>query len=300
MICARFSTRRSMTPAGGASTASSASPAFDDATRWLTGQMPQIRAMRAGISWKGRPSHSFSKPRNWVTCKCASETAPASSSWMVIAAWPSMRVTGSMVIWRTMLTSTAESRDLRQVGRLAGQHASQEPIDDVGRRRAAGKKDVDRNHEVDGPDAREERGHAGPGEPRFEVHVFGEGPRQNGVHREEVSIGRHVPVDGAIAERDDDSAPLTHGPNHGEIVLCPNRSLDEGHVNAVGELLHVDERAEDEVEPLRDLDQPLVQVEEGHVASGAAVEPHGGEARTARRCPGRGRHQSTPRMRRRF
>ena len=34
---------------------------------WLTGQMPQIRAIRDGISWTIRPWLIRSKPRNWVT-----------------------------------------------------------------------------------------------------------------------------------------------------------------------------------------------------------------------------------------
>ena len=35
---------------GGMRTAMMASQAFDDASRWLTGQMPQMRAVMAGIS----------------------------------------------------------------------------------------------------------------------------------------------------------------------------------------------------------------------------------------------------------
>ena len=53
-------------------TARIASPALAEASRWLTGQMPQMRAVSAGISENGRPSQNFSKPRNSVTWKCAS------------------------------------------------------------------------------------------------------------------------------------------------------------------------------------------------------------------------------------
>ena len=41
-----------------------------------TGQMPQMRAVMEGISWKGRPSQNFSKPRICVTWKLASATLP--------------------------------------------------------------------------------------------------------------------------------------------------------------------------------------------------------------------------------
>ena len=74
------------------------SQALADVIRWLTGQMPQMRAISAGISSNGRPSQNFSKPRNWVTWKCASCTSPSSPIMMVILEWPSMRVTGSMVM----------------------------------------------------------------------------------------------------------------------------------------------------------------------------------------------------------
>jgi len=71
-------------PVGGGSTARMSSTAFEDAIMWLTGQIPQIRAMRAGISWTGRPCVIRSNPRNWVTWNWASTTSPRSSSWMVI------------------------------------------------------------------------------------------------------------------------------------------------------------------------------------------------------------------------
>ena len=79
-------TRRSRTAVGGIDTASSSSHALAEAIRWLTGQIPQIRAMRAGISCIGRPWHRPLEPRNWVTWKWASTTSPSASSWMVILA----------------------------------------------------------------------------------------------------------------------------------------------------------------------------------------------------------------------
>ena len=75
-IWARFITRRRSAPVGGGSTARISSHAFDEAIRWLTGQMPQMRAMIEGISWIGRPWTIRSKPRNWVTWNWASATSP--------------------------------------------------------------------------------------------------------------------------------------------------------------------------------------------------------------------------------
>ncbi len=75
-IWPRLITRRRSAPVGVGSTAMMSSTALLLATRWLTGQMPQMRAMRAGISWTGRPWVIRSKPRNCVTWKCASTTSP--------------------------------------------------------------------------------------------------------------------------------------------------------------------------------------------------------------------------------
>ena len=75
-ICARFMMRRSFSAVSGMRTAMMSSQALLEASRWLTGQMPQMRAISAGISVKGRPSQSFSKPRTWVTWKRASCTSP--------------------------------------------------------------------------------------------------------------------------------------------------------------------------------------------------------------------------------
>src|SRR5262245_24270013 len=74
------------------------SPALDEAIRWLTGQMPQMRALRPAISQNGRPTQKRSNPRNSATWKRASVTSPASSRKMEIFACPSIRDTGSMTM----------------------------------------------------------------------------------------------------------------------------------------------------------------------------------------------------------
>ena len=49
-ICARFRMRRRRAAFGGMLTARIASQALLEAMRWLTGQMPQMRAISDGIS----------------------------------------------------------------------------------------------------------------------------------------------------------------------------------------------------------------------------------------------------------
>jgi hypothetical protein len=83
---------------GGMRTAMISSQALAEARRWLTGQMPQTRAMSEGISVYGLPSQNFSKPRTCVTCSRASLTWPSSSRCSVILPCPSTRVTGLIVI----------------------------------------------------------------------------------------------------------------------------------------------------------------------------------------------------------
>ncbi len=72
------------------------SPVFAEAIRWLIGQIPQTRAVMPAISQRGRPTQNRSKPRNSATWNRASVTLPSSPSSIVIFAWPSIRVTGSI------------------------------------------------------------------------------------------------------------------------------------------------------------------------------------------------------------
>ncbi len=118
--------------AAGCARPGSASPALAEARMWLTGQMPQTRAVMPGISQKLRPTQNFSKPRNSTTWKRASATLPSSPSMSVILAWPSMRVTGSIVTVRVISTSLAKLPHLVfQHHRLAGQQRADRGPDPV-------------------------------------------------------------------------------------------------------------------------------------------------------------------------
>jgi hypothetical protein len=85
-IWPRFIIRRSVLAAGGGSTPRMASPALAPVSTCDTGQIPQVRAVRAGISYTERPRQNASKPRNSTTWKRVSCTRPASSSRRVIFA----------------------------------------------------------------------------------------------------------------------------------------------------------------------------------------------------------------------
>ena len=79
--------------------------------RWLDGQIPQILEVMPGISHSSRPSQNFSKPRNSFTWNRVSSTVPFLSSWMVIFACPSIRVTGSIVSVRVMVSVSSVAQE---------------------------------------------------------------------------------------------------------------------------------------------------------------------------------------------
>ena len=68
--------------------------------------------------------------------------------------------------------------------------------------------------------------------------------------------------------------------DHLQVLLVGDRSLDQDDVHALGVGLDVDDRGVDEVGPVGQLDEELVEVEERHVAARAAAEPDGRELQT--------------------
>ena len=62
-----------------------------------------------------------------------------------------------------------------------------------------------------------------------------------------------------------------------QVFLAADRAFDQRDVDVLGKFLGVDQRAVDELELFRHIQQALVHVEKRHVTSGAAIEPDGGE-----------------------
>ena len=144
--------RRRLAAVSGMRTASSWSQALAEARTWLTGQMPQMRAVSAGISKYGRPTTNCSNPRTWVTWNRASATRPASSSSREMRAWPSIRVTGSMTIRSAMVFLLgAETGGERQLGHPPLAQGDEQLMDAVGRRRTARHEQVHGHDRVQRP-----------------------------------------------------------------------------------------------------------------------------------------------------
>lgn len=62
------------------------------------------------------------------------------------------------------------------------------------------------------------------------------------------------------------------------MLAVPHGALDEHHVHVLRELLDVGDGGKHELGALGELQKPLVQVQKGHVATGAPREPHGSHA----------------------
>ena len=265
---------------------------------------------------------NFSKPRIWVTWNCVSVTWPASSSLIVILAWPSMRDTWSIVIFfmAGLLASAGCARCLRRLWPAGSRRAprlrrrsswspcppypnrSLEPRsgsrpsssslsteqDRVGLGRAAGDVDVDLDRRVERLRLLEQRGHAVR---RARPAALGRALDVDALEQlaggDAVAHRRHVAGHRAVAERHHDLAAGPRGLRELEVVLAADRALDHGHVDALGPLLRVDQRAEHDVGLLEHGDDPLVDVEQRHVAARAAVEPAGADLQLVHHWPSR-------------
>src|SRR4029450_12586473 len=270
---ARFMMRRRSMAVGGGSTARIWSQALAEAIRWLTGQMPQMRAISDGSSCTGRPWQMRSKPRNWVTWKWASATWPWSLSWMVILAWPSIRVTGSMTISRaTALASGsgAEAGAVRGVRHPPLQQLVQRVIDEVGRRWAAGQEHIHLDDPVDGQGGRKQPGHYMGGQLGVVGGVLQIGALQQRERADRVAHAGDVRGDGAVPERHQDPGAPADGLDLGQVLVAGHRPLDQTDIDALGVVLGVDQGAVDQVGPLAQLQQALVHVQGRHGAAGAA------------------------------
>ena len=132
------------------------SQALTETRWWLTGQMPQIRSVICGISKNIRPSQNFSNPRNSFTWKKARWTLLSSPRWTTTLACPSIRVTGSITIFRTMIQLlicvNANPSTCRGAWAAAFDQFAEHVVDRIGRRRAARQIDVDRDDLIQRPD----------------------------------------------------------------------------------------------------------------------------------------------------
>src|SRR5665811_1849877 len=147
-----------------------------------------------------------------------------------------------------------------------GQQVIEQVVDEVGRGRAAGQEDVDRDHEVDWPRHRQEfRDH-----PRRDLRVDGDVLQvraiQQRLNADGVAHARDVGCHGAVPEGDDRLGSFTDHLDLVEVFFAGDRAFDQADVDRLGIFLEVDERAVDEIGPFEDVEQALVHVNQRHVA----------------------------------
>src|SRR5918993_1749760 len=229
-----------------------------------------------------------SKPRNWVTWNRAPATWPSSPSWMVILACPSIRVTGSMTISRaTALASGsgAEAGAGDGVRHAPLQQLSERVVDEVGRGWAAGQEDIDLDGPVDGQGLRQQPGHDLGRQLGVVGDVLEIGALQQRPGADRVAHAGDVAGDRTVPERHQNPGAIADQLDLGQILVAGDRPLDQADVDPIGVLLDVDQGAVYQVGPLAELQQPLVHVQERHVAAGAAVQPDGGQPRSTHGWP---------------
>src|SRR5512143_1614404 len=201
---------------------------------------------------------------------------------MVTLPWPSTRVTGSMVIFLPMVHSSIEFElVIREVERPALDEGGDGLPDVVGRGRASRQEMVDLDDLVAGIDlvqddrqvlvvrddvlARVDRRHVQVG--LLEALLEGNAVAQR----------RQAAHDGALADRDEDLAVPAEVAKDGDVLAVAAAALDQADVAGLGEALDVVDRRLVELDDLDELQDALVDVEDGHVAAEAAGERGGGD-----------------------
>ena len=124
---------------------------------------------------------------------------------------------------------------------------------------------------------------AGGGQARAILGVVEIGALQDGggiAGAEVIAQRGDVGRDGAVAERDEHPGARTDPVQERKVVLVADGALDEAHGDAFGVVFAIDDGAVDDVDPGGEVEEELVEVEERHVAAGAAAEPDGGDFQT--------------------
>ena len=116
---------------------------------------------------------------------------------------------------------------------------------------------------------------------------FGISAGEERCERECVAHCRNISSDGAIAEGDEGAGARAEKADFVLVFVGADGAFDEGDVDVFRKMFLVDDGGADEIREFPELEDALVDIEEGHVAAGAAVEPNGGESWFAHRVPSR-------------
>src|SRR5271157_5303954 len=159
----------------------------------------------------------------------------------MIFEWPSIRVTGSMMIFlRALSMNSASGSKTAVVAQM--RLASLEQLGNnikyrVRRRRAPRNINIHRNKLVHGTRLRKELWNNFRRRPKIQGRVLYISPCHDGLHTEWISHGGNIGRHRAIAQRNQRLRFLTNRADFVEILLRADRTLDESDIHALGKYL---------------------------------------------------------------
>src|SRR5450759_4801003 len=175
---------------------------------------------------------------------CATGAA-AAGSWPMAARGARLTVPG--VAFLVAMPGLPEPDLGAEVRFAALEQLAQHHQDRVGLGRAAGDVDVDLDRRTQWLGLLEQRGHAVCRHARSLVRSLDVDPLEQLAGGDAVPHRGHVARHRTVAERHQDLAARARDLHELEVVLAADRALDQGHVNALGPLLRIDQRAEHDV-----------------------------------------------------
>ena len=202
---------------------------------------------------------------------------------------PSTRVTGLMTIFRAAATlmctpSVILDQLVAEFRLLAFQQGGERSPENLGRRRTAGEHVVDPHHLVTGED---------PVQEQRELGISGDRPTDNGgpfqvgflqavLQRYEVAHGGNAAGERALPDCHEHAAVLPEGAQHLDVLVVGDAPFDEPDVDGPREALDVIDGRLVEIDHANEIEDALVDVQEGHVAPEAARQVAGRDPRFSR------------------
>jgi hypothetical protein len=141
-------------------------------------------------------------------------------------------------------------------------------------------------HDVfDSQHAVEQRWHVAPDGQSCDHIGVAIGTTEHVIKRKEIAQRSDVTGNGAVAERNEYPGPAADQPNLSEVIRVGDCAFDKCDIDRGGKLLDVHDGRVAEIDHAGQIDQVFVEIEKGHVTTGAAAEPGGCEARESHIFP---------------
>ena len=192
-----------------------ASQALADAIRWLTGQMPQMRAIRTAFRRTAAPRRTSQTREPGSRENMLLPLRPAPLVFSVILPWPSRRVTGSIKMVRDIVIPLSRSKP-GQAGYIRHsvcQQLRQHRVERVRRRRTTGQKQINAHKLMYRPHFVQQLGNDHKRRLLLQVGIFKIGSTQHRIRTKRIAHGRDIPGDSAVSHRDQQTSTLANQQN---------------------------------------------------------------------------------------